>query len=352
MSKLVNRLKAINSRMEFSADTRMSFYRVIQGFCEENLSPYDAIFMLERRHAKAKSSLAYLYNDIGARMRDGATLTDAVGQWVPQREAVFIAVGETSDSLEQSIEEMIQMMETSRELVQTVLASLKNPVTYSVLLFGVVVFISLFMAPRISASIDISQGGAVSVAFFGFCAFVAQFWWLILAVVFTTGALIAISLPLLTGDLRSVVDRVPPWSMYRRFVSAYFLIRLSSMLRSGITLKESIEEIGRYGNRWLRNHTGQMLVHLRRGQSQGEVLDTGMMPPEVADEIIDMGKLSSFNKAIDRIGRSNIEETKKKFVRYGVTLDTLSRFLMFGFILFMLFGVFNVITSIMTSVRM
>ena len=143
-----------------------------------------------------------------------------------------------------------------------------------------------------------------------------------------------LSLPKLYGSYRVFLDKIPPWSIYKRIQSGYFLINLSAMLSSGVSPIKSLESMSKLANPYFKWHLKKMIAGISSGKKEGDALNTGFIPEEMMDDIIDYGRLSSFSLGIQRVGERAIEKTSI-FLKTASTI--VKNIIMLGFTLFLIF---------------
>ena len=132
-------------------------------------------------------------------------------------------------------------------------------------------------------------------------------------------------MPRWIGRSRNIADRFPPYSVYKEYQSASFLIALSSMMIAGVSLNEGLLKVQSKGSPWLKDHIGKMLRKLRvAGSDYGKVMDTGLLDDETAEDIQDYAKLSTFEKAVYGIGEKTL---RKSIIKINVKMS-IARYLM------------------------
>ena len=117
------------------------------------------------------------------------------------------------------------------------------------------------------------------------------------------------SLPRWTGALRRRLDRYPPWVLYRDFSGAMLIVSLSTLMRSGVSLRSSLERALRYSSPWLGWHVREILVRLSRPNSStfGEAFQTGVVNQYLEDRIQDAAERRNPVEAFVKIGVGSID---------------------------------------------
>ena len=163
---------------------------------------------------------------------------------------------------------------------------------------------------------------------------VIEFWWLFAPLVMGLMAGIAWLLPNWTGAGRESIAKVPGvnvlFGTYASYQSAGFLIGLVSMHSAGITLSESLKRMRELASPWMAAHMDEMLDKLRQGIRDGEAMDTGMLPREMADDVIDYSRSTSFGEALEAVGKTAIEDGVKKVTAAAAVANFLALMLVGG----------------------
>ena len=117
------------------------------------------------------------------------------------------------------------------------------------------------------------------------------------------------SLPRWMGVLRRKLDHYPPWILYRDFTGAMLIVSLSTLMRSGVSLRSSLERALRYSTPWLTWHIREILTRLSRPNSSsfGEAFQTGVVNQYLEDRIQDAAERRDPVEAFVKIGVGSID---------------------------------------------
>ncbi|MFN5811718.1 MAG: hypothetical protein ACK44R_11080, partial [Burkholderiales bacterium] len=124
-----------------------------------------------------------------------------------------------------------------------------------------------------------------------------------------TALMFVYSLPRWTGVLRRRLDPYPPWVLYRDFSGAMLIVSLSTLMRSGVSLRSSLERALRYSSPWLAWHIREILTRLSRPNSStfGEAFQTGVVNQYLEDRIQDAAERRNPVEAFVKIGVGSID---------------------------------------------
>jgi type II secretory pathway component PulF len=117
------------------------------------------------------------------------------------------------------------------------------------------------------------------------------------------------SLPRWTGPVRKQLDKWLPLNLYRDFASSMMMISLASLMRSGISLRSSLERTYKHSSPWGKWHIRQILINLSKPSNGtfGQAFSTGLFDQEMEDRIQDASERSNPIEAFIHIGVGSID---------------------------------------------
>lgn len=196
-----------------------------------------------------------------------------------------------------------------RDLLQTVgvgLAALA-------VLLAMLAAVPYYTAPRLwhaFQGVPHSHLGPAAKAFREFATALERGWpWLAAGVTALAAGCLA-SLPLYTGALRAVLDRVAPWSLYRDFQALRFLALLALLVRRRghrvMALREALGRIAGGASRWMAWQAQRMCERMDLGAAGASIFDTGLLERETLWFMQDMIDAHGMDQGLLR-GRSRLE---------------------------------------------
>lgn len=347
---MIDKLRRMNAKMAFSEKERMKLYRVLAGYLKSDKTAVEAVEVVGRRHAARKTQLTYVFDDLSLSLASGKTLSAALQPWIPNNEYIFITSGERGGVLLSALEELEDLTIKMRDLKESTVQKLSGPSATFLVTLLVIIGFSTFVAPKLEESFDMEMVPAQTQLFFAFTHFVSATWWVWTLLLIGGLFGLVLSLPTWTGKVRSLVDNLPPWTLYRTRQSAQFLITTASMLKTDISVTDAIAVAGEEGSPWLANHADNMLQKIAEGDQTAKAIDVGMLPREFADEIIDFGETSSFEDALMYAGRQALEEVAVAFTKFATVFQGLSKFVIFAFVLALLMSVMGFVSSAISTI--
>lgn len=255
-------------------------------------------------------------------------LCDAMVGWVPERDRMVIRAGEKAGALADGLLAALVVDEASEEMQAALVMAVLTPAIVLSIMVGVIwtFGIQLFgpikqVAPgMMTGNVAILSGMADYLAAAGIPTFI------VLAGL--VGAIV-VTLPHLTGSLRQKLDGVPPWSWFKLWYSAAFLLSLSSLVKAEVTPKEAIEELLVGANPWLRERLLELWRLLSGGKTLGEALVEARHDfPEraMARNIKSLEQRPDFGAALDSVTKTWIKIKVKALKRQAKVIAGIGMF--------------------------
>ena len=117
------------------------------------------------------------------------------------------------------------------------------------------------------------------------------------------------SFPRWTGQVRKQLDKYLPFNLYRDYASSMLMISLASLMRSGISLRSSLERTYKNSSPWGKWHIRQILINLSKPSNGtfGQAFNSGLFDQELEDRIQDASERSNPIEAFIHIGVGSID---------------------------------------------
>jgi type II secretory pathway component PulF len=297
------------AKFRFGLKARIGLYERLAAFLEAGIPVFETVETIKARYQKRRDFRAVIMEEWLQVMRDGTRFSEAIKEWVPSSEYMLISSGERGQGLPQGLHEAVRLSSAAANIKKSIIMGSAMPVVLFLMLLGMLAGFDLKMAPVFMVILPLEKwpGSAQTLKQIGDLVVHYFFIWALVAA--GIGGVIAWTMSTWTGPIREVFDRLPPWSIYKNYQASSFLIALSSMLKAGVALSDSLKAMLRNANPWMSLHLGQMLSALRGGGSNyGEAMNTGLFDEETAGDLQDYSRLSSFERAIGIIGERMIVE--------------------------------------------
>jgi type II secretory pathway component PulF len=118
-------------------------------------------------------------------------------------------------------------------------------------------------------------------------------------------------MPRWSGRTRVLLDRYPPYSIYRLIVGSGFLVAFSSLQTAGFTVEKSLTRLAETARPWLRERIDDMLFGVKSGLNVGEAMkNTGYRFPssDIVDDLCVYAEYKGFAEALRTLAEEWMQE--------------------------------------------
>ena len=180
-------------------------------------------------------------------------------------------------------------------------------VTYPLVVIGIacsmIVYLNTSVFKQFELIKPMSEWPSAGTQLVALGVFIQHWWWLALLilaiVIFITARLLANYV----GDLRPVLDRFPPFNLYRRFAAARLLETLGLLVANGVVFKSAIRVMQYQANPYLHSHLIMMEHLLGMGKTNiADVLATGLISEPDLMRLRVMAEVKGFEQGLIRMG--------------------------------------------------
>jgi type II secretory pathway component PulF len=330
--------KAI-SKFRFGLKARISLYERLADFLDNKFPVEETLELIAQRYHRNKDYRGAVINNWRRKMAVGQKFSDAIKEDVPAEERVLIAAGENSaGGLSQGLREAIRLSKSMSAIKSTVISGVTYPIMLISLMLSILVMFYTQIAPAYVNILAVERWPASAQYMYYISEFVTNRWYVVVATLIGIGWGVGFTMPRWVGSTRQTMDNFLPYSVYRDYQGAAFLIALSSMMKSGISLNDALRRVQEKGSPWLQEHINRMLRKLRvSGSDYGKALDTGLLDSETSGDIQDYSRLSTFEHSVYSIG----EKSMVKTVQVIATKMAFVRIFMLGIVVTCIIGIFG-----------
>lgn len=278
------------ARWQTGPDARLRVYRKIEKMLSNGLPLLKVLEELELRAAhegrKPNEPGAIMLGEWRKAVQNGGMLAEGMEGWVPQAERLVVLAGEQSGRVEAALRSLVAIVVSQRRIR----GAIAGGVAYPIALFGItLVYLYLFGAhviPQFAAIVPPQRWHGPAHLLYLLSSFTTHWLFYGVAAVLAGSALLVYSMPRWSGRLRIVLDRYPPYSLYRLMVGISFLTAFASLQAAGLTVEKSLVRLSSLAQPWLRERIDDTLFGVKSGLNVGEALKTtGYRFP--SDEIVD-----------------------------------------------------------------
>ncbi|MCL2338764.1 MAG: type II secretion system F family protein, partial [Proteobacteria bacterium] len=284
-------LNTLYARLSFRMQSakRMETYRKLASLLRNDFTLMDAldrIYQVESKGGKKPDEpFAIAMKAWQRNLEGGLSFPDAVRAWVPINETLMLSVGDVS-KLSVALDNVVRVGEGVAKIKSAMRDAVTYPIFLFVLTFIVIIAVGIYLVPPLSEA----AGGnvvwkGVAASLISVSDFSNTYWPAILIGFIVLALLIWYSFANWAGRTRALVDRLPPWSMYKISVSVSWMMSLAAMVASGGSLPVAIKTLADNSGPYLKNILERTNRFITNGDNLGRALqNTGTHFPN--DEII------------------------------------------------------------------
>jgi len=342
------RVGATGGRARVKANDFLLFNQQLAALLRAGIPILQAITMLRRRATSVR--LRAVLEDVEEAIRGGAALSQAFaaqGTIFPRIYTASILAGERSGALDEVLSRYVSYMRRSVGLRRKIRGALAYPMFLLVASLGMVIFLTVYVVPRMS-ELFAGFGGnlplvtQIVLAISG--TLTRNVFWIAPLVIITA---VVVGIWSRTPQGRLTLDR---WKL-KIPLGGKLLVQLSvaqaarslaTLLAGGITLVESWEIAAEsITNRELRRRSSAILPLIREGRSFTESLESTGWLPALAIDMVGIGERSgSLREMLDEVATFYDAESEVKLEQLTTTLEPAILIVMGGIVVVILLAIY------------
>ena len=356
----MNKLEIFYAKLVFKTDTqkRMAVSRKVASLLRNNFTLMDALHRIEmiesKNGQKPNEPFAIAMREIQKNLERGMTFAEATSGWVPSEETLLLTSGNVS-SLLISLENITRIVDGINRIKRALLSAVAYPLFLFMLTIGIIIMVGVYLVPPLidaAGSDVIWRGTAASLVWISGLA--GKYWHVILGLFVILVGIIWASLPIWTGKIRTLFDKLPPWSTYKLQLSVSWLMSLSAMVAAGVSVPDAMRMLSDKSNRYMSNILDKTLHYIANGENLGNALAlTGNDFPnsEIIGDLMIYSDMNDFDKNISQIANDYMNESVRKMESISNVLNSIGIILVSLIIGWVVLGTFQMQEQI-TSVFM
>jgi type II secretory pathway component PulF len=271
----MNTVERFFAKTTFSGQKKVRIIRQIQRLINADVpitTTLDMLFDLySKKGKKPKEPMAQMVKEWQQKLNQGKSLALSMEGWISLPEQMIIEAGEQSDKLAVALDDALQAENASRGIKKAILGGLAYPAILLLALVGILWGFSTEIVPTFATILPPENWVGSAAKMYAISQFVVT-WLPALAMVFG-GAIVAaiISMPILTGPLRRILDHLPPWSIYKITQGASYMIAMRGFVSAGTTVPDALRNMLKIGNPYFKERVSAILAKINMGRNLGEL---------------------------------------------------------------------------------
>lgn len=329
---------------------RINLYNNLQMITESGVSLTETVRLLAMKIRKhmPRALMPFILDDWLQTMARGKTFFQALTPWVPGWELLLLRAGGTSQ-VSHMLKYVSELSNNVVRLKKGLIASLRYPILSLLMLFALMGTFAYYVIPNLVSFLPPEQWPPITKNLYDFTTFFTEnLLFLIIGAVFLIGIITWSMGHVRASKFRSILNRLPPWSIYKQFNSSIFLLSLSSLLRSGISFGHSLETIRGGSSRYVASVLIMMQAKLQAGKRAGEAIQSELFDPETLVNLEVYADTDKLEEGIFVLAEEQLDKQIEQLSRSTKILGNIILFIVVMFIMWNYMGLVALQSSLTT----
>lgn len=333
--EFVLKLLRAKAKNKFRKDLkiRKMMFEKYQVLMENGMSYKDITKRLLKRMGENNSAESQFLQHVRDVIDEGGKFSEALKGWSTPNEILIISSGEGSGSDIKALEQAVSLMSKLMEMRATIISASIYPSFLMLALFGVIYGFANFMIPILTDFSDPLGWSESAQNLKSFTTWISSNILIVILIGIAFFYLISYSLPNFNGRIRDkILDRIPPYSLYKEIQSGLFLVSLSTLMQSSVSFRKSLVFIEEEAPDYLKDKVSEILINVEEGKNEGESMNTDFIG-DIGDDIEDFAAGASIEVAMQKLGDQVVKEKIAKIEKSAGLLKVVAMLLVLGFVL-------------------
>jgi toxin co-regulated pilus biosynthesis protein E len=267
-------------KLLFTSTKRMKFYEQLSALLKNGISRHDALSLMRTAFTEHKTFLQsswlelQILDDMIYRISCGLgsqSLAELLYGLVPQSDLTILSVDSKKGT---ALDQVVYIITKFGKLKSEVAKMFVTPVIALFLIIVGIYAANAYMFPVLINIKPVNQFPELTKALYNFCQFFGDNLgsFAIIAIIIIVA--IICSLSRLTSPVRKHLDKIPPYSIYKRIQATSFLISLSMLLQADLDFDSAIEKILKNSSKYLKSYLLNISDNIELGLRPGKAVAT------------------------------------------------------------------------------
>lgn len=335
-------------KYQFNAKARIEVYSNLGNYVQAGWGLTEAIsqnHLIASRDGKRPNDPIALVMDAWRQgMLGGMSFSQTIKPWVPENERVIVASSEDSD-LPKAVKNLKRIYGAKTMVRGAIIGNLSYPLFLIVLCIAFIIFFRLFVVPSFADILPRAKWGFAPSILANIGDFFLDFGVLLLIAGGLFAMLVSWSMPNWVGKTRTKFDRIAPWSVYKVYQGASFMLMLAAMRAAGETDYGALTVMLKTASPWLKSQLEQPRLLTSDGKPIGVALYLCKIDFPDEKTVLDLrsyASLPNFADVLEATGEKWLEDAVTRIARQMVIFKYFSLFL----VAFTILGFLGTITSL------
>lgn len=327
----------------FDIKKRLEFYRIIRTFTQNGISIQTSLRLYGDMIKKYNNdtSMKFIVDDILRMMSNGTRFERAIAYWIPSQESALIEA--SASDVAQACQVVTSFAENMTSIKSALVGALTYPVIMVIVLMGALLSFSEFVIPLMIKLSPPQNWPPLAQNLYTMTMFIHNHLFLLVTLVVVTTVVSIASLPRFTFmPIRNILDKLPPWNIYKPYTATTFLIALAALIKSGSSFNNAVHKMAVTAPPYLMYYLKRILIRLSAGSGFGESLVIGLFEGNLLISLTVFATTNNLEKGIKFLADENLEEQRLVFIKKGKILGytlMIAVAIVIGWVMLSLYGI-------------
>ena len=321
---------------------RADLYYDIANSLEDRVPLFTTFRKYEARARRRNLGESLVYLEMLRALSSGS-LTSALKSIAPNSELLMIDALQSAGDLKmaEGLKFLSETAEKTDAVAKAAVKAVRYPLLMLLLFSAMLTGFSLHVVPILISLLPPDKWPLLGRILYNISQLITHYGTYILSVIIAVAWVFTYSLSRWSGPVRRVFDKFLPYRFYRDYSGAMLVVSLSMLLRSGVSLRSSLDRSLAYSSPWMRYHIRRILKSLANANtpSFGEAFKTGVLNQYLEDRVQDASERRNPAEAFVRIGIGSIDRVIAEIQKSASGMSS-AIMLVCGIVLFIMMGGF------------
>jgi type II secretory pathway component PulF len=296
-------------RLQFGNKAQLAFLEDLCLLIEDGIPANRAIEMMAQLSTGLTRDVAL---SIAQKISEGQPLAEGMLDWFSINVVEIIRAGEEGGALAETIRSAVNTLGQRGSTIGSLIAAVTYPLIVITIACTIIVYLNNSVFTQFKAIRPIEEWPDAGRELISIAEFIQSWWWLTISLIIAVVLVLRSMLLNYIGDLRPMLDNVPPFSIYRRFAAARLMETLGLLVANGVVFKQAIKVMQYRANPYLASHLVMMEHFLGMGTGNiADVLSTGLIAESDILRLRVMAEVKGFEHGLIRMGVHGAEQNTR-----------------------------------------
>lgn len=321
-SALTAKISHFFKRMQFGGKAQLAFLEDFYVLLSDGIPANRAIEMMAQVTDGISREVAIA---IGHKISEGQPLADGMQDWFAVNVVEIIRVGEEGGVIVETLKSAINTLTQHSGAMGSLIGAITYPLMVITLACVIIVYLDNSVFIQFKEIKPMNQWPQAGRDLVNYAQIIQGWWWLVILIIIGIIFALRYVMANYVGELRPLLDKIPPFSLYRRFAASRLLETLGLLVANGVVFKNALKVMQYQSNPYLTSHL-LMMDHLL-GMGKGniaDVLHTGLISESDVLRLRVVAEVKGFEHGLIRMGlRGSVQNIKVVNIIAKITGGTL-----------------------------